>query len=126
MRPLSSIGKTLKNWPAAALAAFVLRCSNWPGRQLAGFRFRRASQKQGAQGFSAHSKDGTKLAGWYMPANHLDAAPDKDAKERPAIIMMHGWLEIKELHFQRARRLARRGHDVILFDHRGHGASGHA
>ncbi len=98
----------------------VLRWSRYPGRRLVGTYRRKVSRRRDGQRFSAHSADGTKIEGWYSPAvNAEQPKPD-----RLPIIMMHGWIEVKECHFPRAWKLNRAGHDVILFDQRAHGRSG--
>ena len=101
---------------ATRLARMALRWSKYPGRGLVGTYWRKRSRQRGGRHFSARTGDGVKLDGWYSPARH--ATPG-----RLPIVMMHGWVEVKEFHFHRARRLNRAGHDVILFDHRAHGRS---
>ncbi len=45
-------------------------------------------------------------------------------RPRLPIVMTHGWRESKECYLGLARQFASRGHDVLLFDLRGHGQSG--
>lgn len=101
---------------ATAVGWVALRSANWPGRRLVGLTARRRSRARGGQGFSIRTADNTRLAVWHIPAH-------PQAPRRLPIVMLHGWLEIKEFHFSRAHSLADRGHPVLLFDHRGHGMS---
>jgi pimeloyl-ACP methyl ester carboxylesterase len=101
----------------ATLVGWVtLRLSNYPMRHWLGSSHRARSRGEGGYGFKVKAGDGVRLHVWHMPA-------EAGAPARLPIVMSHGWLEIKEFHFDRARALTRLGHDVILFDHRGHGRS---
>lgn len=91
-----------------------------PGRGVLGRVWRAQSEKRGGRPFFVRAGDGTRIAAWFSPA-HVEA---KDREKRLPVVMSHGWCEIKELHFRRAWRLNAQGHDVVLFDHRGHGRSG--
>jgi pimeloyl-ACP methyl ester carboxylesterase len=66
-----------------------------------------------AQAWSARTTDGVTLRGWYLPT----------PQRRRLIVLVHGmwssWLEMAAL----GRDLHARGHDVLLFDLRGHGQS---
>ena len=46
-----------------------------------------------------------------------------DSQPRPPVVIAHGLMETKERHFKTAWKFNARGHDVLLFDHRGHGRS---
>jgi len=63
--------------------------------------------------WSARTSDGVTLRGWYLPT----------PARRHLIVLVHGmwssWLEMAAL----GRDLHARGHDVLLFDLRGHGQS---
>ncbi len=96
----------------------TLRLGGYPGRGIIGTAWRKQSRLRGGRSFHVRSTDGTRLAAWYSPA-----LPQPDGVKRLPVLMSHGWCEIKERHFRRAWRLNAQGHDVVLFDHRGHGRS---
>jgi alpha-beta hydrolase superfamily lysophospholipase len=101
----------------ATLVGWVtLRLSNYPMRHWLGTMPRARSRREGGYAFHVTTEDGVRLHAWHIP-------PEPGTEPGPAIVMSHGWIEVKEFHFDRARRLSRLGHDVILFDHRGHGRS---
>ncbi|MFP4143613.1 MAG: alpha/beta hydrolase [Phycisphaeraceae bacterium] len=105
------------SWLATTIARWTLRWSLFPGRQIIGLRQRRKARRWGGRPFRVPAGGGIELEAWFSPA----------ARGKPArlpIVMAHGWIEVKECHFRRARWLNERGHDVILFDHRAHGQSG--
>ncbi|UUZ69723.1 alpha/beta hydrolase [Polaromonas sp. P2-4] len=55
-------------------------------------------------------------AWWYLP---------EGPGPHPAIVMAHGFAAVKEMYLDRfAERFARAGFAVVVFDHRGFGASG--
>lgn len=101
---------------AVILGRATLRLGGYPGRGLVGTFFRKRARQKGGHSFHVESHDGTRLAAWFSPAA-------EDVPRRLPVVMAHGWCEFKELHFGRARRLNQAGHDVVLFDHRGHGRS---
>jgi pimeloyl-ACP methyl ester carboxylesterase len=103
----------------ARVAAWItLALSNQPTRRLLGSLHRRRDRKRGGRPFTVTSDDGTRLHAWHVPAS--------GDMHRTPVVMLHGWLEVKEFHLARARRLSEQGRDVILFDHRGHGLSDRA
>ena len=106
-------------WLATLLAHRTLRFSAIPGRGLIGWAARRRSRARGGHPFAVRTSDGVKLEAWYSPAS-----PGRRNGTRLPVVMSHGWIEVKECHFRRARQLNRQGHDVVLFDHRAHGRSG--
>lgn len=57
--------------------------------------------------------DGVALSGWYLPSTN-----------RAAVVVLHGAGSTRSSALQHAVILARRGYGVLLFDARGHGASG--
>ena len=65
------------------------------------------------------SADGTRLAGWMIPALDLSAA--RDAKG--TVIHFHGNAQNMSAHWRFAGWLAQRGFNVFVFDYRGYGAS---
>ncbi len=75
--------------------------------------------------------DGVSLSGWYinslMAGNH-DVITDQSWKQkRPAIVVCHGYRNARdELLSPLGIQLAKAGYDLLLFDFRGHGASGDA
>ena len=97
------IGKTLMVLPRVSPARWIQR------------RFRCTLDAGGAERFTVNSHDGVAL----------DALRLRGVKggERPAVVMSHGWMEIKECQLRQARMVSEAGHDVILFDHRAHGRS---
>lgn len=102
---------------ARGLGRVTLRAMRWPGRRWVGARARERSRGRGGRRFKVAGEDGVTLDAWYAPA----------ASGTPAklpVVFCHGYLEVKEMHFALADRLNRRGHDVLLYDHRGHGHSG--
>jgi len=117
--PIGS-GPATRDKPASRLATLIgrvtLRMGGYPMRQWVGSAFRAGSRREGGYGFHVTTPDGLRLHAWHWPA-----APNQP--QRLPIIMSHGWIEVKEFHFNRARRLSQRGHEVVLFDHRGHGRS---
>jgi pimeloyl-ACP methyl ester carboxylesterase len=88
-----------------------------------------------AQAFEVVADDGVKLAALHLPAArqtrlmqqpehaHDPGLPPPSPSPLP-VVFAHGWTETKEVYFRFARLLLARGHDVILFDQRGHGDSG--
>lgn len=106
-----------RSW-ARHIARAVLRGSAYPGRKIVGSLHRKKSRREGGRRFTARAVDGVHLDAWHLPAS--PAAGER----RLPIVRVHGWMEFKELHFESCRRLTERGHDVVLFDHRGHGRSG--
>lgn len=108
---------------ATLVGRTVLRAGNYPGRRVIGTLIRRKARLEGGRSFQATSADGTRIAGWYMPAMR-EGRPARTGGASLPIVLSHGWCEVKEFHFPRARRLCALGHDVVLFDHRGHGRSG--
>lgn len=105
-----------RTW-ASHVAKAVIRGSGFPGRRLIGTFHRKRSRLEGGRRFTAYAVDGVKLDGWFLP--RCETAP-----RRTPLVMVHGWMEMKEFHFHPARRLTEQGHDVVLFDHRNHGNSG--
>ncbi len=102
---------------ARGLSHIVLRAMRWPGRRWIGARARERSRGRGGHRFRVTGEDGVALEAWYSPCE-----PDLPCKL--PVVFSHGYMEVKELHFALADRLNQRGHDVILYDHRGHGHSG--
>jgi len=104
---------------ARAVANMTLRGAGYPGRKWVGAIHRNKSRKAGGKRIPVTSVDGETLDAWHIPAVKQDA----DVPKLP-MVMVHGWMEFKELHFGAAMRWANRGHDVVLYDHRCHGYSG--
>ncbi len=77
---------------------------------------RRRMDRTDGQRFKAVSHDGTTLACVRFAAKH--------PTDRPTVVIAHGWMEVKECHLRTVELLVGEGHDVILFDQRGHGDSG--
>ena len=63
------------------------------------------------------SRDGTRLAGWFVPSTQAMGAA-------PTVVLMHGYGGQKEDLLPHAEYLAARGYNLLLFDFRGRGASG--
>jgi pimeloyl-ACP methyl ester carboxylesterase len=104
---------------ATMIGSLTLRLSNYPGRQWLGTVHRINSRREGGRSFRVTTRDHVRLHAWHFPA----AADAPAAAQRLPIVMLHGWIEVKEFHFRRARQLSQQGHTVVLFDHRGHGRS---
>lgn len=103
---------------ATMVARAALRVANMPGRRLRGTFQRKASRRLGGRRFQVTAGDGALLDAWHLPARAVAKGPP-----RLPVVMCHGWLENKEMHFAAANLLAEYGHDVVLFDHRIHGNS---
>jgi alpha-beta hydrolase superfamily lysophospholipase len=101
---------------ARHLGRTTLRMMRWPGRRWIGSVARKRSRLRGGQRFKVSGADGVTLDAWHSPAEPV-------TEPKLPVVICHGWMEVKELHFAMADRLNRRGHDVILYDHRGHGHS---
>jgi len=65
------------------------------------------------------SSDGTKLSGWFIPANGYEHP--KDAKA--TVIHFHGNAQNMSAHWQFVSWLPRRGFNLFVFDYRGYGES---
>jgi uncharacterized protein len=65
------------------------------------------------------SKDGTRLAGWFMPA--VGYQDPKAAKG--TVVHFHGNAQNMSAHWQFVAWLPQRGFNVFVFDYRGYGAS---
>ena len=77
---------------------------------------RRRANDLPSEWFTVRADDGVELDAVRFPA--------QAGEGRPPVVFCHGWTETKEFHFRLPRLLAPLGHDVILFDQRGHGRSG--
>lgn len=109
------------SWLATTIGRVTLRFSGYPGRSVIGAPWRMQAERYGGYPFRVRGADGVELEAWFSPAA-AGTAPENAAPPLP-IVMLHGWIEVKELHMRRARQLNELGHDVILFDHRAHGRS---
>ncbi|OGO51129.1 MAG: hypothetical protein A2148_07190, partial [Chloroflexi bacterium RBG_16_68_14] len=69
-----------------------------------------------AEEVSFPSRDGTRLAGWFIPAR--TAAP------APAVVLSHGWARSRAELLPHANFLHRAGFAVLAFDYRHRGKSG--
>ena len=69
-----------------------------------------------AEDISFPSRDGTPLAGWFIPA--------KASAPTPAIILSHGWARSRAELLPHAAFLHRAGFAVLAFDYRHRGESG--
>lgn len=138
VEPLAVPGKCSR-W-AVRLGRFTLKFSRCPGAQLLFGYWRRQALARGAQRIVIHSRSGIKIDGLYIPAgvrrkwsnrpawtdgrrDYLPAKPFAELHPQIPIVMVHGWLQTKELHLPRAFAWARQGHPVYLFDLRGHGCT---
>jgi uncharacterized protein len=66
----------------------------------------------GAQDVTFAARDGTRLAGWYVPGTN-----------GAAVILMHGSSSTRAATLPHLRMLVRAGYGVLAFDARGHGES---
>jgi uncharacterized protein len=65
------------------------------------------------------SKDGTRLAGWFIPARgHADPRQSKGT-----VVHFHGNAQNMSAHWQYVDWLPQRGFNLFVFDYRGYGAS---
>ena len=69
-----------------------------------------------AQPVAFPSRDGTRLAGWFIPAVSGEPAP--------GIVLSHGWARSRAELLPHANFLHRAGFAVLLFDQRNRGESG--
>ncbi|OAM31233.1 MULTISPECIES: alpha/beta hydrolase [Eikenella] len=65
-----------------------------------------------------HSADGTRLHGWFVPAQGV-ASP----KQAATIVHFHGNAQNLSAHWQAVKWLPAQGYNVFLFDYRGYGQS---
>ena len=66
------------------------------------------------------SRDGTRLSGWFVPA---DGAGGEAAPGAPAVVLLHGYGDRRESVLPHASFLHRAGYHVLLFDFRATGRS---
>ncbi len=66
-----------------------------------------------------NSADGTRLAGWFMPAENV-ASP---IAARGTVVHMHGNAQNMTAHWQYAGWVPSRGYNLLVFDYRGYGQS---
>ncbi len=64
-----------------------------------------------------HSADGTRLHGWFLPAN------DGADRAQGSVLLLHGNAENISTHIGSVYWLPARGFNVFLFDYRGYGQS---
>ena len=69
------------------------------------------------QEVSFSSRDGTRLAGWFI------AAPT-GVRQAPTVVLLHGYGGQKEELLPHAQYLSAQGYNLLLFDFRARGASG--
>lgn len=67
------------------------------------------------------SGDGTKLVGWYFPANETKSKPT--SKSKVTIIQFHGNGENLSSHYHSLVWLTKQGYNLFSFDYRGYGGS---
>ncbi len=89
---------------------------SYPGRQLFSTPAHWFARRRGAEVAVVELADGVKTQLMRVPA--VEGVP-----KRPPVLLLHGWMELKEMHLPHARAMARQGHDVLLLDQRGHGRS---
>lgn len=70
-----------------------------------------------AEPFSFPSRDGTRLAGWFIPASGSSASS-------PGVVLSHGWGRSRAELLPHADFLHRAGFAVLAFDYRHRGESG--
>ncbi len=68
------------------------------------------------------SGDGTRLHGWFFPAQS-DGASKSVTTRAATVVHFHGNAENISTHFRGAEWLARAGYNVLVFDYRGYGSS---
>ena len=61
-----------------------------------------------------HSRDGTRLAGWFIPAS---------GKAKGTVVHFHGNAQNLSAHWRFVEWLPQRGFNLFVFDYRGYGAS---
>jgi len=100
-----------------SIARLVLRLPRYVPAALVGVGWRRAMLREGARPFTVDLDDGA-----HIDALHFPTATKRG--RRLPVILNHGYLEAKEFHRREVRLLREAGHDVLLYDLRGHGRSG--
>ena len=102
------------------LGQALLRASRLSTRLASTERYRKRLDEAHAHWFEVEAEDGVKLAALRVPpAGDAEATAGK-----LPVVIVPGWLEVKELHAAPAISLARQGHDVVVMDLRAHGGSG--
>jgi uncharacterized protein len=79
------------------------------------------------QNVSFRATDGTKLAGWWIPANRTQRTDDRHPAQdwgNRTIILCHGFGADKAADLRMARDMVPNGYNVLAFDFRAHGQSG--
>jgi fermentation-respiration switch protein FrsA (DUF1100 family) len=69
------------------------------------------------------SRDGTRLSGWFLPANDATTGATDARKAKGTVIHFHGNAQNMTAHWEFAGWLPARGFNVFVFDYRGYGAS---
>jgi len=113
--PIAGRSYRVPSWVATAAGHVILRMMNYPGRQFVGEPGRWRFRERGGRRFVVHASDRAHLDAWYLPP--------LGRSRRATVVMLHGWMEFKEMHLAQALRLQARGHPVVLYDARGHGTS---
>ncbi|MEQ9455357.1 MAG: alpha/beta fold hydrolase [Phycisphaeraceae bacterium] len=102
------------------LARQVLRMAvygpSYPGRKLLSTPAHWLARWRGAEVVEVTLGDGVRTQVMRVPAV-------AGTVRRPPVVVLHGWMELKEMHLPHARAMAKQGHDVLLIDQRGHGRS---
>jgi len=62
----------------------------------------------------------SRLAGWFVPAEGSDS-PDRTARPRPAVAIVHGWESNRGRSMAHIRYLHAAGFHCLVIDVRGHG-----
>lgn len=105
-------------WSARVLAWAALTIPRFSPMKIGGrFMRKRLISHHGARPIRAVADDGA-------PIDALFFKRSEDCGRRLPVIVNHGYVETKEFHMGEVSLLREHGHDVVLYDLRGHGRSG--
>src|SRR5688500_2522212 len=94
-----------------AISVYVAHVLTRPKNQIWGDRAARFGPE--ARAWSTRTDDGLTLRGWHL----------RHESPRDLIVLVHGLWQSLDAMADQGRGLYLRGHDVLLFDLRGHGRS---
>ena len=81
------------------------------------------AQVRGAESIWFHSKDGTRLHAWFLPAHNQLKDAHPDSRRAPTILHVHGNAGNILSHIWFTDYLPPAGFNLLIFDYRGYGQS---